>query len=85
LQESKGIKSLLREARNGSKTNIKTAKFFYTIFKINEIMPTIVEDDIETITDAILFEILKQLTRIADLKEQFIKEPYINSLQLNRC
>lgn len=51
----------------------------------SKIMPTIIEDDIETITDAILFEILKQLTRIADLKEQFIKEPYINSLQLNRC
>ena len=47
-------------------------------------MSTIIEDDIETVTDTILFEILKQLTRIADLKEQFIEDPYINCLQPNR-
>lgn len=48
-------------------------------------MSIIIEDNIETVTDAILFDILKQLTRIADLKEQFINKRYINCLQLNRC
>jgi len=44
-------------------------------------MPQIIEDNIET--DAILFEILKQLTRIADLGEEFLNNPYIKNFRMN--